>query len=58
MEFGCGEPSCRSSDLALIISRVALPTSNLSTAPSWSDTTLGVDQVVGASTDEIYAATD
>jgi hypothetical protein len=54
-------PSCRSGGLALvlIISRAARPPSKLSTAPSWSETTLGVDlRVVGTSTDEIYAAMD
>jgi hypothetical protein len=54
-------PPCRSRDLAvgLIISRVVRPTSKLSTLGWWADTTLGVDlDVLGASTDEIYAAMD
>jgi hypothetical protein len=54
-------PACRSRDLALalIISRVVRPTSKLSTLVWWADSTLGVDlDVVGASTDEIYAAMD
>jgi len=54
-------PRCRSRDLvvALIISRVVRPASKLSTLAAWPDTTLGVDLgVVGASTDEVYAAMD
>ena len=54
-------PACRSRDiaLALIVSRVIRPGSKLSTLAWWDDTTLGVDLgVVGASTDEIYAAMD
>ena len=54
-------PRCRSRDLvvALIISRVLRPASKLSTLAAWPDTTLGVDLgVVGASTDEVYAAMD
>src|SRR5260370_34144859 len=54
-------PPCRSRDLAvgLIISRVVRPTSKLSTLGWWADTSLGVDlDVLGASTDEIYAAMD
>jgi hypothetical protein len=54
-------PACRSRDLvlALIISRVVRPASKLATAAWWPDVTLGVDlDVVGASTDEIYAAMD
>jgi len=54
-------PACRSRDLALglIISRVLRPTSKLSTLAWWADSTLGVDlDVVGASTDEVYAAMD
>lgn len=54
-------PSCRSRDLALalIISRVVHPTTKLSTARWWSDTTLGADLgVADASTDELYAAMD
>ena len=45
--------------LALIISRVLRPKPKLSTLAWWPDTTLGADLgVVGASTDEIYAAMD
>ena len=45
--------------MALIISRVLRPASKLSTLAAWPDTTLGVDLgVVGASTDEVYAAMD
>src|SRR4029077_2360741 len=45
--------------LALIISRVVQPGSNLSTLTWWDDTTLGADLgVAGASTDDIYAAMD
>ena len=54
-------PACRSRDLvlALIISRVIHPGSKLSTLSWWADSTLGVDLgVIGASTDEIYAAMD
>jgi hypothetical protein len=54
-------PACRSRDLALglIISRVIRPKSKLSTLAWWSDSTLGADLgLVGASTDEIYAAMD
>jgi hypothetical protein len=54
-------PAGRSRDLAfaLIVSRVLAPASKLSTASSWADSTLGVDLgVVGAGTDEVYAAMD
>ncbi len=54
-------PACRSRDLAyaLIVSRVLAPASKLSTLTGWADTTLGADLgVLGASTDEIYAAMD
>ncbi|MGE5693938.1 MAG: IS1634 family transposase [Candidatus Sericytochromatia bacterium] len=54
-------PACRARDIAvaLIVSRVLRPGSKLSTLAWWDDTTLGVDLgVVGASTDEIYAAMD
>jgi len=54
-------PAGRSRDLALalIISRVIRPGSKLSTLSWWGDTTLGPDLgVVGASTDEVYAAMD
>src|ERR1700757_234046 len=54
-------PACRSRDLALglIISRVIRPKSKLSTLAWWSDSTLGADLgLIGASTDEIYAAMD
>src|SRR5512135_442456 len=54
-------PACRSRDLALglIISRVIRPKSKLSTLAWWSDSTMGADLgLVGASTDEIYAAMD
>jgi hypothetical protein len=54
-------PAGRSRDLALalIVSRVVRPASKLSTLGWWSDTTLGEDlQVVGAGTDEVYAAMD
>ena len=54
-------PVCRSRDiaLALIVSRVLRPGSKLSTLAWWDDTTLGADLgVLGASTDEIYAAMD
>jgi hypothetical protein len=45
--------------LALIISRVVKPASKLATLAWWADTTLGADLgVVGASTDDIYAAMD
>jgi hypothetical protein len=45
--------------LALVISRVTAPASKLSTLTWWADTTLGEDLgVVGASTDDIYAAMD
>src|SRR5712672_68487 len=55
-----GRPG-RSRDLAyaLIVSRVLAPGSKLSTLSGWADTTLGADLgVLGASTDEIYAAMD
>ena len=54
-------PSCRARDLAyaLIVSRVLAPGSKLSALTGWADTTLGPDLgVVGASTDEVYAAMD
>jgi hypothetical protein len=56
-------PACRERDIAyaLIISRAVRPESKLSTARWWADgdTTLGTDLgVAGASTDEVYAATD
>jgi hypothetical protein len=54
-------PRCRARDIvvALIISRVLRPKSKLSTLAWWPDTTLGPDLgVVGASTDEVYAAMD
>jgi hypothetical protein len=54
-------PPGRSRDLAyaLIVSRVLAPGSKLSTLSGWADTTLGADLgVLGASTDEIYAAMD
>jgi hypothetical protein len=45
--------------MALIISRVVLPGSKLSTLTWWADATLGADLGVdGASTDDIYAAMD
>src|SRR5580692_10064629 len=45
--------------LALIISRVVAPASELSTLTWWTDTTLGADLgVADASTDDIYAAMD
>ena len=45
--------------LALVISRVAKPASELSTLAWWDDTTLGADlSVAGAGTDDIYAAMD
>jgi len=54
-------PACPQRDLALalVISRVAVPASKLSTLAWWADTTLGADlSVAAASTDEIYAAMD
>src|SRR4029079_5200342 len=54
-------PPGRSRDLAyaLIVSRVLAPGLKLSTLSGWADTTLGADLgVLGASTDEIYAAMD
>jgi hypothetical protein len=54
-------PAGRARDLALalIISRVVSPASKLSTLTWWADVTLGADLgVVGASTDDIYAAMD
>src|SRR5664279_3689516 len=54
-------PPGRSRDLALalVISRVLAPATKLATLGGWSDTTLGGDLgVVGASTDEVYAAMD
>ena len=54
-------PAGRARDLALalIISRVIVPASKLSTLTWWADTTLGADLgVAGASTDDIYAAMD
>ncbi len=54
-------PDCRQRDLAyaLILSRVVRPASKLSTLSWWEDTTVAVDlAVAGASTDEVYAATD
>jgi hypothetical protein len=54
-------PACRARDLvlALIVSRVVRPKPKLSTLSWWADSSLGVDLgVVGASTDEIYAAMD
>ena len=54
-------PPCRSRDLAyaLIVSRVLAPASKLSTLSGWADTTLGADLgVLGAGTDEVYAAMD
>jgi hypothetical protein len=54
-------PPGRHRDLAyaLIVSRVLAPASKLSTLTGWADSTLGPDLgVIGASTDEIYAAMD
>jgi Transposase DDE domain len=54
-------PAGRHRDLAfaLIVSRVLAPASKLSTLAGWADSTLGIDLgVVGASTDEVYAAMD
>ena len=54
-------PASRSRDLAmaLIIARVCRPVSKLATTRWWQDTTLAGDfGVVGASTDEVYAAMD
>jgi Transposase DDE domain len=54
-------PPGRSRDLALalIVSRVIRPASKLSTLSWWADSTLGADlDIVGASTDELYAAMD
>ena len=54
-------PACGQRDLALalIISRVVVPASKLSTLTWWADTTLGADLgVAGASTGDIYAAMD
>jgi hypothetical protein len=54
-------PAGRQRDLALalVISRVAAPASELSTLTWWADTTLGADLgVADASTDDIYAAMD
>jgi len=54
-------PAGRQRDLALalIISRVARPSSKLSTLAWWDDVTLGADLgVAGAPTDDIYAAMD
>jgi hypothetical protein len=54
-------PAGRARDLALalITSRVVAPASKLSTLTWWDDTTLGADLgVVGASTDDVYAAMD
>src|SRR5262245_52972487 len=45
--------------LALIVSRVVHPATKKATLSWWGDTTLGADlSVVGASTDEVYAAMD
>src|SRR5258705_3042192 len=54
-------PACAERDLALalVISRVVVPASKLSTLTWWSDTTLGADLgIAAASTDDIYAAMD
>jgi hypothetical protein len=54
-------PECRERDIAysLIVSRVVLAQSKLSTLSGWSDSTLGIDQgVADASDDEVYAAMD
>jgi hypothetical protein len=54
-------PACPQRDLALalIISRVAAPSSKLSTLTWWEDVTLGADLgVAAASTDDVYAAMD
>jgi hypothetical protein len=54
-------PASRHRDLvmALILSRVVKPESKLSTVSAWADSTIGVDlDVMGASTDEVYAAMD
>ena len=54
-------PAGRQRDLALalIIARVVRPGSKLATTSWWADTTLAEDLgVVGASTDEVYAAMD
>src|SRR5262249_9139367 len=56
-------PACPDRDpalaVALVISRVAAPTSKLATLAWWGDTTLGEDLgVAGASTDAVYAAMD
>ncbi len=54
-------PAGRQRDLALalIISRVIQPGSNLSTLTWWADTTLGADLgVADVSTDDLYAAMD
>ena len=54
-------PACQQRDLALalVISRVAAPSSKLSTLAWWSDVTLGADLgVAGVSDDDVYAAMD
>src|SRR5258706_15100542 len=54
-------PACAERDLALalVISRVVVPASKLSTLTWWSDTTLGADLgIAAASTDDVYAAMD
>ena len=54
-------PACPARDLvlALIISRVVVPASKLSTLAWWADVTVGADlDVAAASTDDIYAAMD
>lgn len=45
--------------LALVVARVCRPASKLATTRWWSDTTLGVDLgITATSTDEVYAAMD
>jgi Transposase DDE domain len=54
-------PAGRQRDLAyaLILSRALRPASKLATSGWWTDSTLGADlDVVGAGTDELYAAMD
>jgi hypothetical protein len=54
-------PAGRERDLALalVVSRVVHPATKKATLSWWGDTTLGTDLgVVGASTDEVYAAMD
>src|SRR6516162_2815666 len=54
-------PACQQRDLALalVISRVAAPSSKLSTLAWWSDVKLGADLgVAGVSDDDVYAAMD